>query len=335
MKKTDTKNLVATIWKKGGGLMLALFLAISVSSCKKEDDDADVIDHGISEIYGYTYYGNITASSGSTLIPSLIIYDDERCDWNMSVNGMNDNQFYYYSKKNSVSNYTLYWYSAENVSSCKTKDSSKASMTVQLGINSADEIVILLMGDDLTGVSGMTNTRVSMKKQAAKGKNQTAPKIKFESDIEDVKINIPETATASTWTGEASYSGSFVFLVGNPGNIIQKGQGSAGTKADGSPVSPEIKFSATENNTVKITMHQFSYTEQMTITGYEIPNVSVKKDGDVLYLYRAKSSDLVADGKTLTNLMVSGKLESGKLVLRVSYAPGKMPFPITEIFTSN
>ena len=100
-------------------------------------------------------------------------------------------------------------------------------------------------------------------------------------------------------------------------------------------MTPEIKITATENNTVKITMHTFSYTEQMTIDGYDIPDVSVKTDGNVLYLYRAKSSDLVIDEKTLTNLTVSGKLENGVLTLRVSYAPGKMPFPITEIFTSN
>jgi hypothetical protein len=181
----------------------------------------------------------------------------------------------------------------------------------------------------------MTNTRVSMKKQADKVKNTTPPEINFESDIEDVKILIPETATASVWTGKNSYAGTFVYMVGNPGNIIQKGKGNAGKAVDGTPVTPEIKITATENNTVKITMHTFSYTEQMTIDGYEIPDVSVKTDGNVLYLYRAKSSDLVIDEKTLTNLTVSGKLENGVLTLRVSYAPGKMPFPITEIFTSN
>lgn len=334
MNKTITKNHVAKMWKGLFLSLLVLFASLCFWSCS-DDDETDATDYDISELYGYTYYGNITASSGSTLIPSLLIYNDERCDWNMSVNGMNNNQFYYYGVKNSTANYTLYWYSAENVAYCKTKDTSKASMTIQLGINSSDEIVILLTGDDLTGVSGMTNTRVSMKKQADKGKNTTPPEINFESDIEDVKIKIPDTATASNWTGANSYAGTFVYMVGNPGNIIQKGKGNAGKAADGTPVTPEIKITATENNTVKITMHTFSYTEQMTIDGYDIPDVSVKTDGNVLYLYRAKSSDLVIEEKTLTNLTVSGKLENGVLTLRVSYAPGKMPFPITEIFTSN
>lgn len=335
MKKNKTKNMIATIWKMGSLLLLFLIVATSFLSCKKEEDDADVTDYGLSELYGYTYYGNITSSSGNTLIPSIIIYNDERCDWNMSVSGMDSNQFYYYGVKNSISNYTLYWYSAENVSYCKKKEPSKASMVVQLGINSPDEIVILLTGDDLTGVSGMTNTRVSMKKQSDKGKNTTAAQIKFESDIKDVKINIPEKAEASEWTGENAYTGTFVFMVGYPGNIIQKGKGSAGTKADGSPVLPEIKINPATNKTVTVTMHAFSYTEEMTMQGYDIPDVSVRKDGDILYLYRAKASDLVLDGKTLTNLTLEGKLEKGSLTLRLSYAPGKMPFPITEIFTSN
>ena len=39
--------------------------------------------------------GNITSSGGSTLTLFLIIYNNDRLDWNMSINNININQFYY------------------------------------------------------------------------------------------------------------------------------------------------------------------------------------------------------------------------------------------------
>ena len=77
----------------------------------------------------------------------------------------------------------------------------------------------------------------------------------------------------------------------------------------------------------------------MTILPFDIDGVKVKKDGDVYYLDRAAVSIphvKKADGSevTLNNVTVRGKLESGKLTLRVSFKPGNMPFPIVEIFTS-
>ena len=82
------------------------FVSCDAISDAFRDETLENID--ITELYGYTYYGNITSSGGSTLTPSLTIYNDDRLDWNMSVNGMNINQFYYYSVKNSKNNYTLY-----------------------------------------------------------------------------------------------------------------------------------------------------------------------------------------------------------------------------------
>ena len=330
--------------KMGKKLLLIVSMLISLFfvSCTN-DDESEMTDYEISEIYGYTFYGNITASSGNTLIPSIILYNDERCDWNMSVNGMNNNQFYYYSVKNSTANYTLYWYSAENVSYCKSKDSSKASMVVQLGINSADEIVILLTGDDLTGVSGMTNTRVKMSKQTNIEKNTTPSKIEFDEEVEDITISIPENAVSANWAGESSYSGKFVFMVGEGGSFA-KGQGTSGTDSDGNEITPTVLItdtSAVSVNTVTIKVPRFAYTEAMTIEPYDIAGVQVLKDGEVYYLsYEAGSSSSVtaqkADGTTINinSLTLKGKLENGILTIRTSFNPGKMPFPIIQIFTS-
>lgn len=329
---------------KPGFLYLALFLISLCFFACSNPYEVEATDYEISEIYGYTYYGNITASSGNTLIPSIILYNDERCDWNMSVNGMNNNQFYYYSEKNSTANYTLYWYSAENLSYCKSKDSSKASMVVQLGINSTSEIVILLTGDDLTGVSGMTNTRVTMAKQTNIEKNTTPSVIEFDEEVEDISIKIPNTAVKSAWGGKSSYTGSFIFMVGEGGSLA-KGQGTSGTDASGNTITPTVTITDTSSTaaaTATVKVPRFAYTEAMTIEPYEIAGVKVLKDGDVYYLSYEASSDFTviaqkADGTTINinSLTLTGKLENGVLTLRTSFCPGNMPFPIIQIFTSN
>lgn len=313
---------------------LALLSLFAFFSCDNDDEES-VTDYDVSEIYGYTYYGNITASGGNTLIPSLILYDDERCDWNVSVNGMNNNQFYYYSVKNSEANYTLYWYSAENLSYCKQKDSSKASMVVQLGINSADEIVILLTGDNLTGVSGMTNTRVPMTKQTSIEKNTTPSEISYDEDVEDITITIPESAQSAEWGGETTYSGTFVFLVGESGSVA-KGAGSSGTDSDGNEITPTVQITdtnSTSSATVTFTTNRFAYTESMIVEPFDITGVQVKKDGDVYYL-NLDSTTITTDSLTLNEVTLDAKLENSVLTVRLSFKPGKMPFPITEIFTS-
>ncbi|MCR5725466.1 MAG: hypothetical protein K6G80_10315 [Treponema sp.] len=343
MKKIDTKSQFAIIGKGMGLLLLILFASLAFFSCSG-DDETEATDYDISELYGYTYYGSITSSSGNTLIPSIILYNDERCDWNMSVNGMNNNQFYYYSVKNSTANYTLYWYSAENVSYCKSKDSSKASMVVQLGINSTSEIVILLTGDNLTGVSGMTNTRVTMTKQTDIEKNTTPSAIEYDEEVEDISIEIPESALESAWGEESTYTERFVFMVGEGGSLA-KGQGTSGTDESGTEITPTVTITDTSSTalaTATVKVPRFAYTEAMTIESYDIALVKVFKEGEIYYLsYEASSGSTVtaqkADGTTINinSLSVTGKLENGVLTLRTSFCPGNMPFPIIQIFTSN
>ena len=310
-------------------VMLIFVSSICFYSCAN-NSESKIPDYDISEIYGY-----ITASSGNTLIPSLIIYSEDRCDWNMSMNNMNNNQFYYYAEKNSNANYTLYWYSPTNVSYCKSKDTSMASMIVQLGINSVDEIVILLTGDELTGVSGMTNTRVAMQKQTGIKRNTSPTEIKYDIEVSDISITIPDSATETSWNGENSYEGSFVYLVGDNGSM-GKGKGSAGKDSDGNTITPKIEIlDANSENSVTLKMNSFAYTDSMVIDSYTIPNVKVLSANGVLYLYREAASDIIYSKYKLNDLSVYGKLEDDVLTLRVSFKPGKMPFALIEIFTSN
>ena len=316
-------------------LAICALLTVSCTELLNAFKDEALENHDISDIYGYTYYGNITSSGGSTLTPSLIIYNNDRLDWNMSVNGMNINQFYYYSVKNSKNNYTLYWFSGADYGAAMTKDASKAAMTVQIGINSTDGVTILLTGDGLTGIGAMSNTRVPMAKQKNIPRNKEAPVVDFDPSIQDVEINIPSAATEADWGGAGSYTGKFDYLVGNGGKLA-RGHGTCG---DGSKPKIILIPDGAGTHTVKIKTHRCSYTAMMTILPFDIDGVKVKKDGDVYYLDRAAVSIphvKKADGSevTLNDVTVRGKLESGKLTLRVSFKPGNMPFPIVEIFTS-
>ena len=311
-----------------------LFVSCDAIADAFRDETLENID--ISELYGYTYYGNITSSGGSTLTPSLTIYNKERIDWNMSVNGMTDNQFYYYAEKNSKNNYTLYWFGGADYGAAMTKDASKAAMTVQIGINSTDGIIILLTGDGLTGIGAMSNTRVPMAKQKKIPRNTDAPNVAFDPSIQDVTIKIPDGASDADWAGAASYTGTFDYLVGNDGNMA-RGHGSCG---DGSEPNIVLVPDGGGTHTVKIKTHRFAYTAMMTILPFVIDGIKVKKDGDVYYLDRAAVSIphvKKADGTevTLNDVTVRGKLENGKLTLRISFKPGLMPFAIVEVFKSN
>ena len=331
---------IQRFFRKAGCLVLPAVLVLLPVSCKHGVQDQTLKDYDISAIYGYTFYGNITSTSGTTLKPSLILYNDERVDWNMSVNGMNVNQFFYYAVKNSASNYTLYWFSGADYGAAMTKDKSKAAMTVQLGINSPDEVTILLTGDGLTGIEAMQNTRVPMTKQTAIPHNTDAPAIAFDPSIQDVTIEIPSGAPRADWEGADSYTGKFDYLVGPEGKLA-RGHGTCGKDAAGNEIIPAIGIAKdiSGSHTVTLRVHRFAYTQQMTIEGFALSGVKVFKAGNVNYLEcvvpsltakRADGSDI-----TLKDVTVHGKLENGKLTLRVSFKPGAMPFPIVEVFTSN
>ena len=342
MEKEVIKKSARRFFSGMGIAALTVFALLTVSCTELLNafKNEALENHDISDIYGYTYYGNITSSSGSTLTPSLTIYNDERIDWNMSVNGMNINQFYYYSVKNSKNNYTLYWFGGADYGAAMTKDASKAAMTVQIGINSTDGIIILLTGDGLTGIGAMSNTRVPMAKQKNIPRNKDAPEVKFDPSIQDVTIKIPGSAAATDWGGAASYTGTFDYLVGREGKDVARGHGSCGKDSGGNVITPTVGIAPDGTHTVKLKAHRFAYTQQMTIEAFDIPGVQVRKEGDVYYLDRAAVSIpnvKKADGTevTLNDVTVRGKLENGKLTLRISFKPGLMPFAIVEVFKSN
>lgn len=319
--------------------LLVLILATSVfslSSCDNlNQQNPQVQDYDIADFYGYTFQGTISASSGNTLTPALIIYNESRCDWNMSTNGMEFNRFYYWSKKNSASNYTLYWYGGAKSSYALLQDESQADMVVQLGLNSPTEVVILLTGDSLTGVSGMTNTRVSMQKTDAE-KNTTAPQIVINQEVNDISTEIPEVAVSASWFEDSSsFEGSFDFMVGEDGAML-KDHGKSDANGE---TAPSVKITKSESSKVVVSTPAMYYSEIMNITSYDILDVEVKKDGDVYYLTKGSYTQSInqANGSTITinGSSVYGKYENGVLTLRVEFYPGKMPFPITQIFTSS
>lgn len=323
----------------GGGMAVLAALALVLLSCQQNAPEPELTPVDISQLYGYTFYGNIKASSGNILTPSLRIYDEERADWNMSVNGMNINQFYYFAEQNAVNNYTLYWFAGADYGAMMTKNKSKAAMTVQLGINSENELVILLTGDGLTGLGKMQNTRVRMVKQTSIPRDTEAPDIVFDPSIQDVKIEIPSTASAADWDQATSYTGKFDFLVGQDGSLA-RGHGSCGNDSSGNPITPQIGITPDIAGSHKVTLktHRFFYTQEMTIESFDIPGVKVFKDGNDYYLKFAapsvKTKRTTGKELILNDVTVDGELKGGKLTLRFSFKPGLMPFPITEVFKS-
>lgn len=248
---------------------------------------------------------------------------------------MENNKFYYFAEKTGTASYSLYWYGGSKSKYCTLEDKTQADMVIQLGIDSESKITILLTGDSLTGVSGMTNTRVPMTKTSA-AKNTSAPAIVVDSSIKDVEITIPETATSATWSeDETTFSGSFVYLVGENGSMAK----AKGKCDENDTITPSVKIAKGDASKVSVTTPQMWYSSSMQITPYEVNDVSLAKDGDIYYLNREKFTQTLTneDGSTTTLNVesIKGKFENGILTLRIEFKPGKMPFSITQIFTSN
>ena len=341
MKKRFVKENVRIFLSGTSAIAAFVLTAFMFVSCIQRVDPLQKID--ISELYGHTFYGHITASEGGTLTPSLIIYDDDRLDWNMDVGGSFRAPLYYWKVKNSQNNYTLYWFTAGNVAYYKgaAQDLSKAFMVVQYGINSRNEAVVLLSGSKYAGFDTMLNTRLPMTKQTGIPRNTDAPKVPLDPDINDVDITTI-TAPAGTpqerWGGQNLYTGTFDYLVGFPDDLLLTGHGSCGKDAGGNEITPEISITDIGSNEVKIKTHRFAFDPNMTIQPYDIYNVKVYKAGGVYYLqYTGDVPAYKATGEqiTLTGLTVNGKFEGGRLTLRISFKPGRMPFPVTEVFKSN
>lgn len=316
--------------------VLILALLASCYGNEDEDSDYDYGEHDISEIYGYTYQGTVNASSGNKLTPEITLYNSTRLDWNMSSTGMANNQFYYhaepYSKdgKTYSNVYETYWYAEEAVMNADT-NRTKYSMRVFLAINTLKSITTMVQDAGNTGAgSSMAGTPIDMDRNSGT-KNTTPSEIKKteeEEKIEDITITVE--GDSAEWLGDSStYTGTFVYLVGDNGNI-GKGKGSSG---DG--VTPEVSVTKTDGNTVTVRTPKMVYeAASMTVESYDVAEVSVTKNGDVYYLSKGEFTS--NDGTyEIKGTSLTGKLENGVLTLRIVFQPGSMPFPITEIFTSN
>lgn len=318
-------------------LFSVLILATFVSCYGNEDEDSDYDygEHDISEIYGYTYEGTVNASSGNKLSPEITLYNASRLDWNMSSNGMANNQFYYVAEpyaKNGVtySNvYETYWYTEEAVMSADT-NRAKYSMKVFLAINTLKNITVEVEDAGNTGAGGsMAGTPIDMDRNSDT-KNTTPSEIKKseeEEKIEDISITV--AGDSAEWLSDSStYTGTFVYLVGDKGNI---GKGN-GTSGDG--VTPAVSVTKTDGNTATVKTPRMVYGGTMTVEPFEVTGVAVTKDGDIYYLSKGEFAS--NDGTyEIKGTSLTGKLENDVLTLRVVFQPGSMPFAITEIFTSN
>lgn len=316
--------------------LFSVLILASLVSCygnEDEDSDEDYGEHEIAEIYGYTYEGTVNASSGNKLTPTITLYNTNRLDWNMSSSGMANNQFYYVAEpytKNGVtySNvYETYWYAEEAVMNADT-NRNKYSMRVFLAINTLKSITVEVEEAGTTGAgNSMSGKPIDMDRNS--GTKNTTPSVieKKEEDekIEDITITV--SGDSSEWLeSSSSYTGTFVYLVGDNGDI-GKGQGSSG---DG--VTPTVSVTKTDGNTVTVKTPRMVYGGTMTVEPYDVTEVAVTKDGDVYYI--SKGGFTANDGTyNIAGTSLTGKLENGKLTLRVVFKPGSMPFAITEIFT--
>lgn len=201
------KKLLYTLFSV---LILALF-----ASCygnEDEDSDDDYGEHDIAEIYGYTYEGTVNASSGNKLSPEITLYNATRLDWNMSSNGMENNQFYYAAEpftkdgKTYSNVYETYWYTDENLMAADT-NRTQASMKVFLAINTLKNITVEVENAGTTGAgSSMAGTPIDMNRNSDT-QNTTPSEITKKTD-EDKKLSetdgyigtfYGETKAASTY----------------------------------------------------------------------------------------------------------------------------------------
>lgn len=307
-------------------ILYVLGLTLCFSSCSEESEPKIIPLYSLSSIYGFTFTTTFTSSSGNTLSPAITLYNSDRLDWNMSVSNMGNNKFYYTAEQDSIFGnvWTLYWYTT--LMAKEANDSSKAAMKVKLGINSNDSISVLVMAANGGAGSSMSGTPLSM--QRIPYSYNTTPEAISESDenVKDKTIEI-KGERADWFEEESLFSGSYDFLVGDDGVIAKE-------HVDASANS-EIYVSVRKagNKTAAVTVPSMSYGG-FNLPAFTIESVAISESEGVFYL--AKGNFACTSGSYAINgISVSGEYKSGQLVLRYVFYPGKMPFPITVIFTGS
>lgn len=313
--------------------VFAAVFCLGIFSCASEEDD-EIQEYPIESIYGYTYSLTFTASSGTSLSPAITIFNGERLDWNMSTTSMGNNQFYYTAEAAGVNSWLLYWYATKALAEENNKNT--ASLQARLGIDSPDQISIMVLSTEMGAGSAMGKTPLSMKRTSAQ-KNTTPTEISggsgTKAEIEDIEI-VPAGDAADWSESSSSYTGSFVFLVGYSDGkygTTAKGEGSSG---DGE--TAEVLIVKGEGSVVAVKTPKMAYTESMSIDSFEVADVGVTKADGVYYLSKGEFTAETSDGKySIAGSSLTGKLENGILTLRVVFRPGNMPLPIVQIFTSS
>ena len=295
---------------------LFLFAAFAFVACSDDDESGEVTEYALSDLYGYTYGASFTSSSGTQLTPELVIYDDRHLDWNMSTSGMSVNSFYYTAEKTATNKYTLYWY--DTAASYAEADTSKASMNVIIGINSASSVSVMVNTATAGAGNAMAGKPIEMTRTSAAKKTWTESGL---SEIENDSA-IPEIAVegeSAEWAEESSvYTGKMKVIVSGSNYGNDDALTTTVTRTDG--------------NSVTVTNPATS--AGMGSSAFDIEGISVTKSGDVYYL--SKNDFTLTVGTTTYSCgSFTGKLEDGVLTFVLVYTPGAMPMSITEVFTSN
>lgn len=295
---------------------LFLFAAFAFVSCSNDDESGEVTEYALSDLYGYTYGASFTSSSGTQLTPELVIYDDRHLDWNMSTSGMSVNSFYYTAEKTATNKYTLYWY--DTAASYAEADTSKASMNVIIGINSASSVSVMVNTATAGAGNAMAGKPIEMTRTSAAKKTWTESGL---SEIENDSA-IPEIAVegeSAEWAEESSvYTGKMKVIVSGSNYGNDDALTTTVTRTDG--------------NSVTVTNPATS--AGMGSSAFDIEGISVTKSGDVYYLQK-NDFTLTVGTTTYSCDSFTGKLEDGVLTFVFVYTPGAMPMSITEVFTSN
>ena len=288
-------------FRLAASILVAFVCSAFISCADSTDDDDDISDYSLSDLYGYTYSGTIYASSGDTLYPELIIYDSSHVSWSMSAGSYDTTIYYYTSQKKSQNVYLLYWYGSASAASAN--DTSTAPMTVTIGINSTSSLSVVGMGSTVVSM-----TRTSDSKTTYSG-----------SDSEDEDVSITVSGESAEWFEESKeYSGT-----------IALGISGAVTAQDGT-FTLAVKKSS--ENTVSVVLPEITGMG-MAIKSFTVEGVSVLKDGDVYYLQKGEFT--ASSNYTIAGTSLVGKYENGILTVRTVFAPGAMPMDLIEVFTSN
>lgn len=273
----------------------------SLISCSNDDDESDkVTEYALSDLYGYTFQGKISASSGNTLTPQLVIYDEKHLAWNMNTSGMNDSAFFYTAEQTKTNVYSLSWYTSESDFNSKTN----SGMTVTLGINSATSVTVLVVSNSTEGTSsGMAGKPVPMTRTNEAKKTWTETNGNTSAESLPTETTATEYSVFGIYVGTASASSNYFNNYGSEYAYIMV------TKKDDETVEATFYSGTWGSGTfseLSVSESESSNEKTFTLAGNGTQNMSMS--GTVTNGYDAAFSGNAAGGKltatvTIPNVM--------------------------------